>query len=80
MNITIFVHKNDAWDMMNEEEFSELNAHAFACLCMENFTGIGFTLVEDEGIVFDRADEMREMFNECVLDALFKSFSDIIGQ
>lgn len=72
--------KDDVWGMMSEEEFSELNAHAFACLCIENFTGIKVALVKDEGIVFERADEMRGMFSECVLDAFFKSFSDIIGQ
>ena len=64
--------------IMNESEWSELNAHAFAYLCIENFFGMPIYVGENTDTIAERADEVRDRFDEFVHDAYFKSFSDIL--
>lgn len=63
--------------IMDEDEWSDLNANAFAYLCIENFFGELFVSESTDSIA-KRADEMRDKFGKFVFDAYFKSFSDII--
>ena len=72
--------KDTVGGIMDEDEWSDLNAHAFAYLCAKDFFGATVSFGERADIIAERAEEMREVFNKYTLDAYFKSFSDIIGR
>ena len=71
-------YKDAVADTMNEDEWSKLNANAFAYLCAKDFFGATVSIGEWADAIADRADVIRDEFNEYVHDAYFKSFSDII--